>query len=362
MNISTRWPLVSWLLGSVFLGGVAQAAAPTDCDRACLRGLADKMLASMVAHDPASLPLSRVYAATENSTPAALGMMVIWRTVTAAKSRYYVIDPESQQVFMITTVAEGPNDTLLFGRLKIEQQLISEVELYTNRSRGQGGFQFDPDGPAHFPAAWTTPIGPKRRASRAQLLEAGRSIFDPSVPAPDVAPGCVIMENGKVVAENPDVLKHIGPTQQSSTKAADAKPSPSTNPDGTVSIPCGNPPERPADKLARTSIIDEEQGVVVSLGIVHGISEPYVITQPTESAFVPDSLLRPYVEMLKNQQASGKFTAPALRPMAASAVTAEVHRVYDGKLQGLHLLVNIGAPGFRSPWVGKVPEQTTGTP
>ena len=38
--------------------------------------------------------------------------------------------------------------------------------------------------------------------------------------------------------------------------------------------------------------------------------------------------------------------------LLATAVTAELHhRIYDGKLQGLQLLVNPGAPGSRSPWV-----------
>jgi hypothetical protein len=333
MTVFTRWPAPVLLIGSLLFSGISEAATP-ECDRACLRGFADKLVASIVAHDPDSLPLSRDYAATENSVAAALGMMVIWRTATAAKSSYYVIDPESAQVFLITTLGEGPSDTLLFGRLKIQHNLITEIELYTNRSRGQGGFQFDPDGPAHFPSAWTVPIGPERRASREQLLE-----------------------NGKVVAENPEVLKHISPTRTEGVKTDDAKgssaadPNPAVNPDGTVPVPCGNPPNRPADKQARTSIVDVEQGVVVSLAVVHGIAEPYVITHPTESAFVPDSLLQPYVDMLRKQQASGAFTAPAIRQMAATAVTAELHRIYDGKLQGLHLLVNLGAPGSRSPWV-----------
>jgi hypothetical protein len=37
--------------------------------------------------------------------------------------------------------------------------------------------------------------------------------------------------------------------------------------------------------------------------------------------------------------------------LRTTAATAEPHRTYDGKLQGLHLLVNLGAPGSRSPWV-----------
>jgi hypothetical protein len=336
------------LLGSA----TSASAAATACDRACLKGFAEQLLESIVARDPTRLPLAHEYAATENSIPSALSLMVIWRTVTAAKDRYYVIDPTSGQVFLIATLREGPNDTLLFGRMRVERGLVSEVELYTNRSRGQGGFQFDAAGPSHFPAAWTVAVPPERRASRAALLLAGRSIFDTSVAAPEASSSCVVMENGKVVAENPDVLKAIGPPATGEPKEAENKVS-AVNPDGTVPVPCGNPPNRPTDKNARTTIIDEERGVVVSMAVVHGVAEPYLVTNPTESAFVPNALLQPYADMLKKQQSSGQFKAAALRPMAASAAVSEVHRIYDGKLQGLHLLVNLGAPGSSSPWVSK---------
>lgn len=301
----------------------------------------------MVAHDASRLPLTQEYAATENSIPSALNMMVIWRTATASKSTYYVIDPESRQVFLIATIAEGPNDSLLYGRIKVDGQRISEIELFENRSRGQGGFQFEANGPAHFPSEWTTDVPPSSRATRAELLRAGQSIFDTSVPAPDAASNCVVMENGKVVGENPDVLKAIGAGPKQESAKAPAK----TNADGTVPVPCGNPPNRPTDKKARTSIIDEERGVVVSMAMVPGVVEPYLVTNPTESASVPDALLKPYTDMLGLQRSSGKFTAPAVRAMRNTAAVSEVHRIYDGKLQGLHLLVNLGAPDASSPWV-----------
>lgn len=43
-------------------------------------------LDSMVANDPFKLPLAEVYKATENSHPAALNMMTLWRTVIKAGS------------------------------------------------------------------------------------------------------------------------------------------------------------------------------------------------------------------------------------------------------------------------------------
>ena len=328
----------------------AMAAA---CDRACLKGLTDKVLASMVAHDSARLPLSHVYAATENSAPSPPGMMVLWRTASAARGQYYVIDPVSQQVFVIATISEGPNDTLLYGRIKAQEGLISELELYTSRSRGQSGFMFSPDALANFPPAWTVAIAPEHRATRAALLQAGRSIFDTNVKAPDIAAGCVLMENGRVVAEDAEVAKSVVTADAGGKVSAAASAPAAANPDGTIPVPCGNPPIRPTDKLARTDIIDEEQGVVVTLAIVHGVAEPYVITSPTESAFVPNSMRAPYEGMLKQQQASGKYRAAFVRPMPATQSVAQLHRIYDGKLQGMMMLQSTGAPGSRSPWVAR---------
>jgi hypothetical protein len=333
------------LLGLLCATGSAAAAVPA-CDRSCLKGFAEQVVTSIITHNPATLPLAQEYLATENSAPSTPGLMVVWRTANAAKNRYYVIDPTTQQVFLIATLSEGPSDALLYGRIKVRKAHISELELYTLRSRGQGGFQFSADGAANFPKAWTDVISSERRATRAELLQAGRSIFDISVPAPDIGAACVIMEDGKIVGENRDVARSVAPTDSGNS------PPPALNADGTVQIPCGNPPIRPTDRKARTTIVDEEQGIVVSLAIVHGMVEPYVITNPTESAFVPNSLLKPYLDLLKTQLASGKFNAPALRATPATQSVAELHRIYDGKLQGLMMLHSTGAPGSHSPWAG----------
>lgn len=319
-------------------------AAPAACDRLCLTGLGDRLLGSMTAHAPERVPLTQRYAATENSTPGALGMMGIWRTATAVRSKFFIVDPVSHQLFLIASIAEGPSDALLFGRIKADGRQISEVELYENRSRAQGGFQFGPAGPANFPKEWTVAVPPARRATRAQLLRAGRSVFDTSVPAPEAADACVLMENGKVVSENPDVLAAISPP------GAPKRP---LNPDGSVSVPCGTPPERPTDAKARVDIIDEEQGIVVSMAVVHGVTAPYLATTPTESAFVPDQMYKPYGDLLAKQEAAGRNTAPRIRPMPATGMTAQINRIYDNKMQGLLLLVNVGAAAAHSPWTSE---------
>lgn len=328
------------LLPALCLGATlaTQAATPA-CDRACLSGLADQLLDSMVARDPARVPLAPRYAATENSVPAALPMMTAWRSVTALKDRFYAIDATSQQVFVVVGLAEGPNETLLWGRLKAQGRQLAEIELYENRSRAQGGYQFAGNGPAHFPKPWTAAVPADRVPARATLQAHGQAIFAGRGKTLPAAPGCVLMENGKVVEEHAEVAAEV---------AGGAVAAPADG--GMVPIPCGLPPQRPTDPKARADIVDEVQGVVVAIATVHGSAQPMLVSTPTESAFVPDQILAPYAAMLKKQQASGRFSAPSLRPLPATAAAAEVHRLYDGRLQGQLLLVNLGAPGSHSPW------------
>ena len=213
--------------------------------------------------------------------------------------------------------------------------------------RGQGGFQYSGEGLANMPEEWTKPVAANRLLSRAELLRFGQSIFDSRIDGPPVSNDCVLMENGKIVAENPSVAVAVGGGGGPKKIGKAFIP----NRDGSVPIPCGIPKPRPTDPKARTDIVDTEQGIVVSMAIVQGVTEPYLVTNPTESAYVPNQILKVYADMLKAQQKSGKYTAPAIRPMAAMGTTAHILRIYDGKLQAMTLLVNLSAPGGHSPWV-----------
>lgn len=335
------------VIALLFAVGVSVAAQPMT-DRARLAMLADRLLDSIPRHDASLVPLANEYAATENGQPAALSMMVLWRTVSKVANRYYIIDPVTQQLFLIARAREGGMDTLLFGRLKASGNALSEIELYTNRSRSNGGFMFDGSGPAHMPAAWTRTITDAQRSTRVQLQQEAASIFDTSIAAASGGEGCMLMENGRTVGENPEVLKKIMGDVDISKLPRLA--------DGNVAIPCGASPERPTDKDARADLIDEERGIVVSIAVVRGMVEPYLATNPTLSAYVPFAMLKPYSSMLAEQQASGKYTnIAALKPMEGSILVCEIHRIFDGKLQGMMMLQNVAPIGAGTPWV-KRPE------
>jgi hypothetical protein len=334
----TKWAACAAMLGGLHTAAMA-APSPTTCDRACLSGVADKLLASMSAHDPSQLSLAREYRATENGVASGLPMMNAWNTVTATGSKYYVIDPVSGQIFFVAELKEGQRNALGFGRLKVVNEKLSEIELYISRSRGDTGYQFSADHVSAPAPEWTAKVDGARLPARPQLLAWGKSIFDSKLPAPPTAPNCVLMENGKVVEEDAEVAKQVSTGTDKGQHGH------------MVNIPCGAFPDRPTDPLARTDIVDEEQGVVVSIATVHGVVQPSLVENPTISAFVPDSLLPPYLKLLAQWKGSSRAKLPAVMPTRASIAVAEMHRYYDGKLQGMYMLEQLGAPGSHSPWV-----------
>jgi hypothetical protein len=322
-------------------------AQEQSCDRACLKGLADRLLQAFVGHDDSGLPLSQVYASTENSVGLSPNSMTIFRTATAVKDRFYIVDPVTHQLYMVVTMAEGSQDALLFGRIKAEGRSMSEIELFESRSRGQDGLTFKSGGPTALPVEWTQSIPASRLPSRAELLKAGESMFNTFLSPPPSSPDCVLFEEGKIVAEDQSLLKSIS-DKDSSPKKGKAY---IVNPDGTVPVPCGGgSPHRPPYFNAKTDILDEDQGIVISRATLHGETVPYIITKPTESVYVPYELLPPFVEHLGEQRASGKYTLPSIRPMSVTSITSHIFRIYDGKIQGMMLLFNLAPPGAHSPW------------
>ncbi|MGE4432180.1 MAG: hypothetical protein AB7E05_15725 [Sphingobium sp.] len=350
------------LAGSAVLAGPALAAPATPastntqsaCDRACLKAITNTFFDAIVHKREGEVPLSHIYQATENGVASSPSSMTIWRTVDAIRSRFLIVDPVSSQVYAITTVDEGGKENILFGRLKVENRQISEIELYTNRTRGQDGVTYTQGGsPTPLPVEWTQTVAKNRLPSRDELLTAGRSKFDNSFSPPPGSPDCMLMEQGKFVAEHPKVWAAIGPA------VVPGKPTPQKagkayvrNADGTVPIPCsGGSPKRPQDPNARVDIIDEEQGIVVTRGTIHQAHVlPYHVTNPTESVEVPDSLTddAPALESLKG---SGGTALPSLRPTPVTSFSSAVYRIYDGKIQGMMLMFYLVPAGSQNPFM-----------
>ncbi len=124
--------------------GAIAAAQGGSCDRACLADLLTHYLDSVVAHDPARLPLARTVRFTEDGVERKLGEG-LWRTATGRRPyRVDFIDPGLGAAAVHAVFEEGGAPVLFAARLKIVDRTIAEVETMVVRNADEGAL-FAPD-------------------------------------------------------------------------------------------------------------------------------------------------------------------------------------------------------------------------
>lgn len=299
------------------------------CSRGCMTRIVDKTLASMVAHDPSRLPLATTYVATENSHPAALTMMTLWRTTTkAGKPDLLAIDTTNGQAFFMLDIREKGSDAVLWGRVKVVRKKLTELELYVNRSRGDHGFTYDSTQVTSNFAQLMSPPANRKRATRSELRTLSRAAFDPSVDAEfpvDIADDCQFSEVGALVVDT-------GPDEDRSD----------------APLGCLWFPERPVDKNARDNlVIDEKLGIVVAGAVVPGTTYGYADV----SAFIPDDMVAPQQaqeEWIEKEIAEGR--TGILAPTPATGEVLQVLQYYNDQLHAEQLNVYLSGPGAKSVW------------
>jgi len=111
----------------------APASAADSCDRTCLEGHIDKVLDALTSRDPRSLYFTADARFTENGQELIIGDG-FWNTASARGSySLYLADVEAGQAGFIGTMTENGVPVLLALRLRIEGQLISEIETLITR-------------------------------------------------------------------------------------------------------------------------------------------------------------------------------------------------------------------------------------
>lgn len=331
---------------SLFTGAAPTAAqsAGTACDRACMTGMVRSVLSSMVAHKPEALPLASIYTATENSHPAALGMMQSWRTITkAGEPSLLAVDPAAGRAYFALTVSEAGNQSVLWGRIKVSDRKIAEIELFLNRSRGDHGFSFSADQlPGNYRAMMAPPAN-RRVATRAELEALAAASFDPTYPLEvGVDDKCQFTEVGSKVID-PGLDDVPPPAMPGGMKMDPNRP-----------LNCLFPPFRPSDKNARVVAIDDKLGIVVVAAVIPGKVFPYPFYGKMVSAFIPSEMKQPsdaQEAWMKRHVAAGK--APVARPEPATGEVMQVLQYYNGKLQAVQINVYLSGPGAQSIWTLK---------
>ena len=253
---------VSATPAAALIGKSVSTSPKSDCSRECMTSIVNQILDSMVTHDPYTLPLATVYKATENSHPAALGMMTLWRTVTKAGTpSMLAIDTKKGAAYFALDISEGnpATESVLRGRVKVVNRQITELELFINRYRGDHGFSFSA---AELPRNYKVLMSPpadRKKASRATLESLSEALFATSSNfSVSIGDDCQFTEVGWKVID------------------------PGTWGNGsTTPLGCAWPSDHPTDRNARVGlVIDEELGLVVTSGTtnekaMHTLNDKY---------------------------------------------------------------------------------------
>lgn len=339
---------------SVQVQGAVQAPGDT-CDRACLKGLVSQVLDSMGKHDTTVLPMATTYRLTVDNAPTGLAMATPWRTVSGyQQSVQYVVDTPRQEIFFIATVIEGNLPSLLFGRLKADNRKLTEIELYIGRSKADSGMQFDPEGIANLPKAWTAPVPQALRPSRAELERVALADFDPSLQNLEVDGNCELVENGKRVVARVNLESFL---KEAPSISKDAIERIKAAKGGEMPIGCDRV-DPPTDKKARV-LVDEVEGVTVTLATVPGMVFANFMPPPGPNpefptVFVPNSMTNDQAGRMESiKHLPGKLEGLVALPTPAVLACAELTKFYGNKIQGTHRLMQELPVGSRSPWVAE---------
>lgn len=184
---------------------VTMAAAAPDqrCDRQCLRDLADRYVAALVAHDPARVPLAADVKMVENLKRIKPGTG-LWQTASGGARDYRIVvpDPVAQQVGFIVMMEEAGKPIQFGARLKLADGRITEAEhlvVHELRDTSLANLK-QPRAPllASVPEAY--------RDSRSRLISIALSYYDAlDLNNGSLAPfadDCVRYENGMQTARN----------------------------------------------------------------------------------------------------------------------------------------------------------------
>lgn len=178
------------------------AAVDAECDRECLTEFITQYLDAMIENDPESLPVSDDVRFTEDCEEMELGEG-LWESITDLDSyRLDILDVRYGGAFSFLVVREGSTQILLALRLKIRENLITEIETMVVRGRSEGlGFTWEN---LSTPDERMTKVPDESvRNTRKELIEIGQlypaglraGSFD-SVDVPFVPNVCYRRENG----------------------------------------------------------------------------------------------------------------------------------------------------------------------
>ena len=133
--------LLSCLLPATSLAqapGYESAVIKVGCDYDCLIGTVDDYVAAMAERDTSRLPLADDVVFSENNVVMPLGNDGLWGTINGVHDgRMAVADEITGNAAWFGIVEEHGNPAYLAIRMKVEDDLITEIETVVNRLHAQ---------------------------------------------------------------------------------------------------------------------------------------------------------------------------------------------------------------------------------
>lgn len=167
---------VLWIAGLSGVSFAVNAESRFNCDRTCLKAMADRYFTALAAHDPSMLPLAPDVQYTETGRVLRLGEG-IWRTASGLPNyRLDLFDPETGGIGVHAVVPTGRLRTIMALRLRVEDNRITEVEtiLIPEDTRIVGAAPGNLTAPSQY---WTRHLRPAEQNSRYELLAAADGYF-----------------------------------------------------------------------------------------------------------------------------------------------------------------------------------------
>jgi hypothetical protein len=153
----------------------ASDAAKYNCDRECLKGVADLYFKALEQHNASLLPLAPNAKYTETGAPVKLGDG-LWRTAGAPRYRLEIYDPETGGIGLDAVVPDAGVLTILATRLKVENHAVTEVESILVHTGDQAVFSA-PDKLIEPSIHFTRKIPAAEQNSRLELMAAADAYF-----------------------------------------------------------------------------------------------------------------------------------------------------------------------------------------
>jgi hypothetical protein len=170
------------VLLAAFAAGAAPAgatdaadAAKYNCDRECLKGIADLYFQALAQHNPAVLPLAPGAKYSETGKAMALGEG-IWKTAGAPTYRLQIFDPQTGGIGLDAVLPDGDVPAIVATRLKVENHQVTEIESIVVHKGDKAVFSA-PEKLVQPSAHYTRILRPAEQNSRLELMAAADAYF-----------------------------------------------------------------------------------------------------------------------------------------------------------------------------------------